>query len=62
MILDEQVYPHSIKRGFESVMIEAGKALKVETSPNGEEILEVVCPPGKKWLARLEVTIKETDA
>jgi hypothetical protein len=61
MDLAEQVFPHSIKDGFESVQVSAGQSIKIETSPAGTEILNKVCPPHKKWVVKLTVHITETD-
>ena len=44
------------------ITISAGKSLKIETSPDGEDILDVECPEGKAWVARVIVEINETDA
>jgi len=37
------------------------KHLKIETTPRGKEILNVVVPKGKKWDIRLTIAITETD-
>lgn len=42
--------------------IAAEKTLKIETSPDGEEILNEEVPQGKKWSVRLTINIDETDA
>lgn len=51
-----------IKAGDDVVAVAAGQSLRIETSPSGEEVLDVVCPPGKSWLARIILEITETDA
>ena len=51
-----------IKAGHETVALAAGTSMKIETSPNGVEILDVECPAGKAWSVKLDVTITETDA
>jgi len=51
----------NLKEGRQTVDISAGKSLKIETFPNGEEILNATVPAGKKWTAYLNLTIKETD-
>ena len=47
--------------GDEEIEISSGKALKIETSPNGEDILNAGPPPGKKWVGRIVVDFKEVD-
>jgi len=62
MNLTENSHPaYILMAGSEEVEIAAGKSLKIETSSQGEEILDVVCPTGKKWSARVIVEIVETD-
>ena len=52
----------TIKAGHEAVAVSAGKSLKIETSPDGEEVLNAECPAGKAWSVQVDVTITETDA
>ncbi len=40
----------------------AGKKLKIETSPGGEEILNIDVPAGKNWNVSVTVSYSETDA
>jgi hypothetical protein len=40
----------------------AGQVLKIETSPDGEEILDETVPAGKSWEVTVRVDIVETDA
>jgi len=49
------------KYGTDEVACPAGRSLKIETSPGGEEILDEECPVGKAWVARVSVEIIETD-
>jgi hypothetical protein len=52
-----------VKSGIgEDITIAAGQSLKIETSPDGEEVLDIACPVGKAWNARIIVEIDETDA
>ena len=51
-----------IKSGVQTITITAGKSLKIETSPEGEEILNAECPAGKVWEACVRVDIQEKDA
>lgn len=48
--------------GSGNVTIPAGKTLKIETTPDGQEILAAVVPAGKKWSVSISVNIIETDA
>ena len=41
--------------------IDANKTLKIETSPDGEDILDSTVPVGKKWKVSIKVSITETD-
>jgi len=47
--------------GNEIVNISSEKYLKIETSPYGEDILNVQVPEGKSWEAKIHVEIIETD-
>ena len=49
---------HSV--GGDTFTITAGKSLKVETSPRGEDILDVEVPEGKTWVVTIDVGIVET--
>lgn len=51
-----------IRRATEIVEIPAGRSLIIETSPSGEEILNVAVPWGKQWSVGIAVTVTETDA
>jgi hypothetical protein len=37
----------------------SGQTLKIETTPNGEEVLLETCPPGHTWEVSVTVTIHE---
>jgi hypothetical protein len=52
----------TLYEGDETFTVVAGKTLKIETSPNGEDILETECPVGKVWSVRVLVEITETNA
>lgn len=43
------------------VVIPAGKRLRIETTPDGVEILDALVPSGKQWTATVSVSIDETD-
>jgi hypothetical protein len=52
------------KRGLldiHSITVTAGQTLKIETSPDGEEILVEVCPEGETWDVRIHIEINITD-
>lgn len=51
-----------VRSGDETVVMPAGKRLKIETLPLGVEILDVVVPAGKQWSARIIVELTETNA
>ncbi len=53
---------HCRKSGCVTVDIAAGKTLKVETSPQGTEILTAVVPAGKVWTCTILVYIEERSA
>lgn len=63
MILNDYQTPACyIKSGSEAaIAVGAGQAFRVETSPDGEEVLNVTCPDGKVWSIRVIVEITETD-
>ena len=53
----------TLRSGHDSdIDVVAGQSLKIETSPDGEDILDIECPVGKVWKARVIVEITETDA
>ena len=47
--------------GVQHVELPAGKRLKIETSPNGNELLDVEVPVGKKWVGTVVVRFVELD-
>jgi len=51
-----------IKSGSEDALeVVAGKSLKIETSPDGIDILDEEVPAGKVWVVTISVQIKESD-
>lgn len=48
--------------GRGGVTIEAGKSLKIETTPQGEDLFYLEAPAGKKWVVLINIEINETDA
>lgn len=62
--LTEHQWPAKLVRSGQEdgITVLAGQSVKIETSPGGEEILDVECPEGKSWSVRIIVEITETDA
>ena len=48
--------------GSTTFSLAPGKSLKIETSPDGDEILDVEVPEGESWVVTIEVVIKKTVA
>ncbi len=44
------------------IVVDDGQVLKIETSYDGEEILRVGPPAGKRWVAYVKVDVQEFDA
>ena len=51
-----------VSRGNEIVEVAAGQLLKIETSPNGSDVLNRTCPQGKVRRYTITVTEEEWDA
>jgi len=60
--LAAMVRDDTVKTGDDQFILAAGKALKVETSPQGSELLNVEVPAGKQWDVVVYVRIVETNA
>ena len=60
VLVSRDLAAHTVKYGTTEVVMAAGKRLKIETSPAGEEILNVLCATGKRWVVRVDVQIIET--
>ena len=45
-----------------SFELAAGKSVKFETTPNGEELINETVPEGKKWTISVGIKITEEDA
>ena len=61
MELNKSIQPaKTVLSGSEILTIPAGKDFKIETSPDGEEILNETVPTGKSWLVRITVDISES--
>lgn len=46
-------------QGTEIISVPAGKTIKIETSPQGVEVLNATVPAGKTWQVEFYVRIKE---
>lgn len=46
--------------GMGTFVIPAGKTLKIETTPHGEEILSETVPAGKTWTVSISVSVIES--
>lgn len=47
--------------GSDIINVSAGQSLKIETSPNGEETVDMECPEGKQWQVKIDIVVLETD-
>lgn len=59
-LVDKSQPAKTLKTGRQAVVIPGGKSLKIETTPDGKEILNVIVPAGKTWSAIIIVEIIET--
>lgn len=50
------------RRGEHVFTVPAGKTLKIETEPDGEEIFAGTVPAGKKWDINLVLDVDEENA
>ena len=58
----ENVTAKALKKGDDVFQLSAGKSLKIESSPDGEEHFDDVVPEGKVWNVDIFLKIEETDA
>lgn len=56
------ITPKVHKDGNDTITLPPGKTMKIETSPDGEEIMNETVPAGKQWTITVGVHIVETDA
>ena len=56
----EALPARTTKTGNDTFTVAAGKRLIVETSPQGDEILDVEVPAGKTWTVTVNVYIQES--
>lgn len=55
--------PASVKKaGQGRYIVTPEQSFKIESSPQGEDILEVSPPAGKQWAITVRVNIEESDA
>jgi len=47
--------------GSGNVEATAGQHFKIETTPNGVDVLDVVVPQGKTWKVKMDISIEETE-
>jgi len=47
--------------GSTQFVLPVGKSIKIETAPDGEELLDAIPPEGKTWQINISVNINETD-
>ena len=59
-LVDTSSPAKTLRTGRQTVIIPSGKSLKIETTPDGEEVLNEEVPAGKIWTVRLDVEIVET--
>lgn len=59
IILTEEIINRVDRIGDDDFELTTGQSLKIETSPNGEEILDVTVPEGKTWNVHVAVVITE---
>ena len=61
-LIETSIAPSLKKTGVDQFEVAAGKKLKIETAPDGAEILKITVPAGKKWTVWVNVDITESDA
>jgi len=59
-LVDRSQPAKNLLTGRHKITIPAGKSLKIETSPDGEDILNAEVPTGKTWDVILIIEIVET--
>ena len=58
---DISVEARTVFSGNDTFEVEAGKTLKIETSPKGSEYLNELVPEGEKWRVIVNVQITKTE-
>ncbi len=62
MVIDlstENVTPKVVQKGDDIFQLTSGKALKIESTPNGEEHFNGTVPEGKTWSVTVFLKIVE---
>ncbi len=55
--------PSAYSNSYQGVVsMVAGQEIKLETSPDGEELLSITCPEGKVWSVSVRVDLAIDDA
>ena len=63
MILEENTnFGANLYSGRDRFILASGKHVKLETTPDGEELLDAVVPEGKQWEVTVSVSVAEKDA
>lgn len=62
VLTEETRTAKTVKQGNDNFTLVAGKNLKIETSPDGEEVLNETVPAGKSWTVIVSVHVREVDA
>jgi len=60
VLLDKSVPAQNSRMGRGTYTIPAGKALIIESSPNGLDILNEIVPAGKSWSVTVNIDIVES--
>lgn len=62
MDLNQQIIEARTRyEGEAAFTMPTGQILKIETTPDGSEILNVVVPVGKAWSVRIRVDVEEAN-
>ena len=60
-LIDKSVPARNTFSGDQNLTVTAGQSLKIETSPQGVDCLNVKVPSGEEWSVNLYVQIVKTD-
>ena len=58
-LIDSSVSARNLVIGSYSSDVTAGKSLKIETSPRGEDILDIEVPVGESWHVVINIQIEK---
>lgn len=62
LLVSDEVPAYTLYEGVAKFTMGADLSLKIETSPGGEDLLDVSPAAGKEWYVTILVQIRETDA